>query len=58
VTVLDVSQIHHAPEHTDAAIQALIDTGRRSAFGYFEGDGRRGSRYPRDAHRIRPNLFG
>ncbi|RKT55528.1 amidohydrolase family protein [Saccharothrix australiensis] len=56
-TVLDVSQIHHSPEHTDAAIQALIDTGRRAAFGYFEGDGRIGARYPADAHRIRDTWF-
>ncbi|MFC0865131.1 amidohydrolase family protein [Sphaerimonospora cavernae] len=56
-TVLDVSQIHHSPEHTDAAIQALIDTGRRAAFGFFEGDGRAGYRYPEDAHRIRDQWF-
>ncbi|MBW4722153.1 amidohydrolase family protein [Saccharothrix obliqua] len=56
-TVLDVSQIHHSPEHTDAAIQALIDTGRRAAFGYFEGDGRTGARYPEDAYRIRDKWF-
>src|ERR1700720_4644860 len=34
-TVHDVSQIHHTPQHSDAAIQALFDTGRRAAFGYF-----------------------
>ncbi|WP_222869802.1 amidohydrolase family protein [Actinomadura decatromicini] len=56
-TVLDVSQIHHSPEHTDAAIQALIDTGRRAAFGYFEGDGRATARYPEDAPRIRDRWF-
>ncbi len=28
-TVHDVSQIHHSPQHSDAAIQALFDTGRR-----------------------------
>src|SRR3954470_8955548 len=38
-TVHDVSQIHHSPEHSDAAIQALFDTGRRAAFGYFESAG-------------------
>ena len=27
------------PQHSDAAIQALIDTGRRAAFGYFESAG-------------------
>ncbi|NRQ33704.1 amidohydrolase family protein [Nonomuraea sp. NN258] len=56
-TVLDVSQIHHSPEHSDAAIQALTDTGRRAAFGYFEGDGRAGARYPQDARRIRDQWF-
>jgi 5-methylthioadenosine/S-adenosylhomocysteine deaminase len=38
-TVHDVSQIHHTPQHSDAAIQALFDSGRRAAFGYFEGAG-------------------
>ncbi|GAA3091469.1 amidohydrolase family protein [Nonomuraea salmonea] len=56
-TVLDVSQIHHSPEHTDAAVQALIDTGRRAAFGYFEGDGRPEARYPEDARRVREQWF-
>jgi len=41
-TVHDVSQIHHTPQHSDAAIQALYDTGRRFAFGYFEGAGTNG----------------
>ncbi|WP_131736397.1 amidohydrolase family protein [Actinomadura roseirufa] len=56
-SVLDVSQIHHSPEHTDAAVQALLDTGRRSAFGYFEGDGRDEARYPQDAYRVRKQWF-
>jgi 5-methylthioadenosine/S-adenosylhomocysteine deaminase len=38
-TVHDVSQIHHTPQHSDAAVKALFDTGRRAAFGYFEGAG-------------------
>src|SRR5215470_17250232 len=38
-TVHDVSQIHHSPQHSDAVVQALFDTGRRAAFGYFEGAG-------------------
>src|SRR5215813_4937220 len=33
-TVHDVSQIHYSKEHSDAAVQALFDTGRRAAFGY------------------------
>jgi 5-methylthioadenosine/S-adenosylhomocysteine deaminase len=46
-TVHDVSQIHHSPQHSDAAIQALFDTGRRAAFGYFESAGGvAGNQYP------------
>lgn len=56
-TVLDVSQIHHSPEHSDATVRALRDTGRRSAFGYFEGDFRASARYPEDAYRLREQYF-
>ncbi len=54
--VLDISQIHHSPEHTDAAVQALADAGRRAALGYFEGRGEL-SRYPDDARRVREQHF-
>ena len=63
-TVHDVSQIHHTPQHSDAAVQALIDTGRRAAFGYFEGAGQGvvintpGYAYPQDATRIIKKWFG
>ncbi len=58
-TVHDVSQIHHTPQHSDAAIQALFDTGRRAAFGYFEGAGTNGPQYayPGDATRIKNQYF-
>src|SRR5262245_20373978 len=62
-TVHDVSQIHHTPQHSDAAIQALLDTGRRAAFGYFEGAGEGvvvntpGYAYPSDAIRIKQQWF-
>ena len=61
-TVHDVSQISHSPAHSDAAIQALIDTGRRAAFGYFEsagnfGAGVPGNQYPQDADRIYNTWF-
>jgi cytosine/adenosine deaminase-related metal-dependent hydrolase len=55
-TVMDVSQIHHSPEHSDAAIEALRHTGRRAVFGYFEGWGER-AQYPADARRIRAQHF-
>lgn len=58
-TVHDVSQIHHSPAHSDAAIRALMDTGRRAAFGYFEGAGNNGPdyAYPQDAFRIKKQWF-
>jgi cytosine/adenosine deaminase-related metal-dependent hydrolase len=63
-TVHDVSQIHHSPQHSDAAIQALFDTGRRAAFGYFESAGagvppfpNPGNKYPTDAPRIKSQWF-
>ncbi len=55
-TVMDVSQIHHSPEHSDAVIEGLRDTGRRAVFGYFEGWGDR-ARYPEDARRLRDTYF-
>jgi 5-methylthioadenosine/S-adenosylhomocysteine deaminase len=62
-TVHDVSQIHHSPQHSDAAIQALFNTGRRAAFGYFESAGANilgtnpGNQYPIDATRIKNQWF-
>jgi cytosine/adenosine deaminase-related metal-dependent hydrolase len=62
-TVHDVSQIHHSPQHSDAAIKALFDTGRRAAFGYFESAGANilgtnpGNQYPQDATRIKKQWF-
>src|SRR5213596_574698 len=62
-TVHDISQIHHSPAHSDAAIQALFDTGRRAAFGYFESAGAAiigtnpGNQYPDDAVRIKKQWF-
>jgi 5-methylthioadenosine/S-adenosylhomocysteine deaminase len=55
-TVMDVSQIHHSPEHSDAAIEGMRDAGRRGVFGYFEGWGDR-ARYPDDARRIKEQWF-
>ena len=54
--VMDVSQIHHTPEHSDAVVKALGDAGRRSAFGYFEGWGDK-LQYPGDASRLKQQYF-
>ncbi len=56
-TVMDVSQIHHSPEHSDAAVEGLRDAGRRAVFGYFEGWGE-AAKYPQDARRLRERYFG
>jgi 5-methylthioadenosine/S-adenosylhomocysteine deaminase len=62
-TVHDVSQIHYTPQHSDAAVKALFDTGRRAAFGYFEGAGTglvptpAGYAYPQDAYRLHNTFF-
>jgi cytosine/adenosine deaminase-related metal-dependent hydrolase len=62
-TVHDVSQIHHSPAHSDAAIKALFDAGRRAAFGFFESAGANilgtnpGNKYPTDAPRIKKQWF-
>ncbi|WP_284154848.1 amidohydrolase family protein [Algicella marina] len=55
-SVMDVSQIHHSPEHSDAAIEGLRDAGRRGVFGYFEGWGDK-AQYPGDAARIKAEHF-
>jgi 5-methylthioadenosine/S-adenosylhomocysteine deaminase len=54
--VLDISQIHHSPEHSEAAIEGLRAAGRRAVFGYFEGWGEK-AKYPADAKRIREQHF-
>lgn len=54
--VMDVSQIHHSPDHSDAAIEGLRAAGRRAVFGYFEGWGEK-TQYPGDAKRLRDQYF-
>jgi hypothetical protein len=42
----DTSQASHTPEHTDAMIQALIDSGRRTVFDYSGGTDRSAQGFP------------
>ena len=57
-TVHDISQIHHSPQHSDAAVRGLIDAGRRAVLGYFESAGAvSGNQYPSDAFRIKQQWF-
>ena len=62
--VLDWSHIHNTPEHTDAAIKALGDSGVRAVFAYGNAqtaDGRwweaKGSKFPDDIARLRKQYF-
>jgi cytosine/adenosine deaminase-related metal-dependent hydrolase len=62
--VLDWSHIHNTPEHTDAAIKALRDSGVRAVFAYGNAqtaDGRwweaKGAKFPGDIARLRKQYF-
>ena len=37
--IIDLSQISHTPEHSDACIRALQDAGIRAVYGYSRGAG-------------------
>jgi 5-methylthioadenosine/S-adenosylhomocysteine deaminase len=55
-TVVDLSQVNHSPEHTDALIQAMHDAGTRVVVGYSRGVGPR-AQYPQDIDRLRRTYF-
>jgi cytosine/adenosine deaminase-related metal-dependent hydrolase len=55
-TVLDWSHIGNSPEHTDAAIEGLRQSGIRAVYAYGGGSGP-GSRYPGDIRRVRMQHF-
>jgi 5-methylthioadenosine/S-adenosylhomocysteine deaminase len=55
-TIVDLSQVSHTPEHTDACIRALQDSGIRAVFGFHRGTGP-ASRYPQDLVRLRRTYF-
>jgi cytosine/adenosine deaminase-related metal-dependent hydrolase len=62
--VLDWSHIHNTPAHTDAAIEALKDSGVRAVFAYGNAqttDGRwweaKDSKFPGDIARLRKQYF-
>ncbi|HLQ93856.1 MAG TPA: amidohydrolase family protein [Xanthobacteraceae bacterium] len=55
-TIVDLSQIGHSPEHSDACIRALQDAGIRALFGYGRGSGP-AARYPQDLPRLQRTYF-
>lgn len=56
-TVLDWSHISNSPEHSDAAVAALKDSGLRAVYGYGFGAANPDNRFPQDLERIRREHF-
>lgn len=54
--IVDISQVNHSPEHSDAWIRALQETGLRAVCAYSRGAGSR-SQYPQDVVRLRQAYF-
>jgi cytosine/adenosine deaminase-related metal-dependent hydrolase len=55
-TVMDWSHIGNSPEHTDAAIDGLRESGIRAVYGFGGGAGA-ASRFPDDIRRLRKEHF-
>src|SRR5262249_61710886 len=55
--VVDVSQVNNTPEHSDALIKALQDSGIRAVFGYSAGSAGPGRQRPQDIVRLKRTYF-
>jgi 5-methylthioadenosine/S-adenosylhomocysteine deaminase len=55
-TAVDTSQVSHTPEHSDACIRALQESGIRAVYAYWRGSGP-DARYPQDIVRLRQTYF-
>jgi 5-methylthioadenosine/S-adenosylhomocysteine deaminase len=55
-TIVDLSQISHSPEHSDACIRALQSSGIRAVYAYARGLGP-ATRYPQDISRLQRSYF-
>jgi cytosine/adenosine deaminase-related metal-dependent hydrolase len=55
-SIVDLSQVSHTPEHSDAGIGALKDSGIRAVFGYSRGIGP-SAQYPQDIARLQKAYF-
>src|SRR5437763_411977 len=54
--IVDISQVSHTPEHSDALIRALQETGIRAVFAYHRGAGP-AAQYPQDIKRLQRSYF-
>jgi 5-methylthioadenosine/S-adenosylhomocysteine deaminase len=55
-TIVDISQVSHTPEHSDACIHALQESGIRAVYAYYRGAGP-ATQYPQDIARIQRTYF-
>jgi cytosine/adenosine deaminase-related metal-dependent hydrolase len=55
-TITDLSQVSNTPEHSDALIKGLKESGIRAIYAYSRGSGP-GAKYPGDAERILTRHF-
>jgi cytosine/adenosine deaminase-related metal-dependent hydrolase len=54
--IVDISQVSHSPEHSDALIRALQETGLRAVHSYHRGSGP-AAQYPQDIKRLARTYF-
>ena len=54
--IVDLSQISHTPEHSDACVRALQNSGIRAVYAYSRGAGP-AARYPQDIVRLQRTTF-
>jgi cytosine/adenosine deaminase-related metal-dependent hydrolase len=54
--IVDLSQISHTPEHSDACVRALQNSGIRAVYAYSRGIGP-ATQYPTDILRLRRTYF-
>jgi cytosine/adenosine deaminase-related metal-dependent hydrolase len=55
-TIIDIAQISHSPEHSDACIRGLQEAGIRAVHAYSRGAGPN-ARYPQDIGRLQRTYF-
>ena len=55
-TAVDTSQVSHSPEHSDAGIKALQESGLRAVYAYSRGAGA-ATKYPQDIARLQETSF-
>jgi 5-methylthioadenosine/S-adenosylhomocysteine deaminase len=55
-TAVDTSQVSHTPEHSDACVRALQESGIRAVYAYWRGSGP-DAQYPQDIVRLQRSYF-